>query len=317
MKKLFKLLVLLIAAGGILWFAKDHIHVFDTGRVEAAGSVTFNLGNVGTGPMFTFSNIAPGFSESKTITVQNGDTVGRTIGVKATKSAPGDLDSGLEVTITEGSTILYGPKSLSEFYTDSSTINGVTLSTVAPNGSTSYVLTVTFPTSKGNEYQNQTTAFDLSFGLVTEVPLACEGIRFNKTIFGTSGNDNLHGTTGNDLIVGLEGNDKIDSGVGNDCIVGGSGTNTINGGVGNDIITGGFANKINAGTGDDVIVGGNGNDTIDGGTGKDKITSLGGDDKIQGGVGNDEIDGGTGSNSIDGGTGKDTCTNGVKKHCEM
>lgn len=314
MKRLLKITVLLIIAIPIGWYAKDNIKVLSQiSRVDAAGSVTFDLGVAPNAPIFTFQNIAPGFSQSKTVTVHNGDTAARLIGVKGVNTGgTGSLENAMSLVITENGNPVYGgqstPKTLADFFNESNSINGITLSTVNPGASTEYVFTITFLPESGNEYQNTTLTFDLTFGLVTDIPQACSGMKFTKTIYGTGGNDNLRGTTGNDLIISFDGDDRIDGGVGDDCIVAGGGNNRIQGGVGNDVILGG--GTIDAGVGNDTVYGSANDDTIDAGVGNDYVYGGAGNDHITAGVGNDYVDGGEGNDTLVGDVGNDTLIGG-------
>ncbi len=91
------------------------------------------------------------------------------------------------------------------------------------------------------------------------IPAECQGMGFDKVIFGTLGDDVITGTALRDLIFGLTGDDVVDGGPQADCIVGGSGNNTLRGGAGDDVILGG--------SGDDTIYSGPGRNHVDGGGG--------------------------------------------------
>lgn len=332
-----KLVALFILSFGIVWYAKENLLDILQKRVDAAGALSFNTGVANGQPIFSFSNISPGFSTSHNITAENSDTVARKTGVKGIKTSGGILDNALLIEIKQNGSTLYGPKMLSEFFSDSQTLNGVELSQLNPGQSAEYEFFVTFESSAGNEYQNQSLVFDLQFGIIGEdLPQACTGIKFSKTIYGTAGNDRIQGTTGNDLIYTFEGNDTIDGGVGNDCIISGPGNDTINGGVGNDVIDAGAGNDIvRAGVGNDRILGGSGEDKIYGDVGNDYIEGNDGNDQLWGGVGNDTLIGGLGNDSLDGevgndtlqggdgidnatgGVGKDMCEAEAKKTCEL
>ncbi|HRN96071.1 MAG TPA: calcium-binding protein [Candidatus Levybacteria bacterium] len=332
-----KLIALFAISFGIVMYAKENLINLFNNRVDAAGALTFNIGVPNGQPIFSFNNIAPGFSQTHTITANNGDSLTRTAGVKGVKTSSGILDEALLIEIKQNGTTLYGPKKLSEFFADSQTINGITLSNISQGASAQYAFIVTFDTTAGNVYQNQTLTFDLTFGIISaDIPAACEGIKFSKTIYGTAENDTLRGTVGNDLIIALEGNDTIDSGVGNDCIVAGAGNDTIDAGVGNDVIDAGDGNDtVRAGVGNDTAVGGagddrvygdvgndvlygnDGNDQIWGGVGDDTIQGDAGNDTMFGEVGNDTLIGGDGIDSATGAVGRDRCEAEVKNTCEL
>lgn len=345
MKKLLKLIILVILAIGIGWYAKDNLNLFARlDRVDAVGALTVNLGVPDGSPIFTFNNILPGFSQNHTVTVNNGDSVARQVGIKGFKTAgTGNLESQLDIVISENGTDLYGgtsttgAKTLEQFFTDSSSVNGVALSTVNPGVTTAYLITVTFKNSAGNAFQNTNVVFDLKFGIITQVPLACEGINFsaNSPIFGTAGNDSINGTNGNDLIITFEGNDNVNSGNGRDCVILGDGVDRANTGNGQDIVLGEagidtinsgndadivFAgddnDRVDAGVGNDTVHGDAGNDSLNGGAGNDSVMGDLGDDQLDGSSGNDSLIGGEGQDVTDGSSGSDSCSAESKMRCE-
>jgi Ca2+-binding RTX toxin-like protein len=84
---------------------------------------------------------------------------------------------------------------------------------------------------------------------------------FDKTLFGTDGDDWLYGGIGNDTLYGYSGNDVL---------VGGGGNDTLSGGDGNDVLIGGDGNDtLMASLGDDLLMGGAGINTLHGGLGND------------------------------------------------
>lgn len=304
--RVIKLVALLTITFGIVLFVKDNFAHLLNLRVDAAGALKFNLGVPNGRPIFTFNSFSPGDSTSKTVKANNGDSVTRIASVKGIKTFPGSLDQALTIEITHNGQILYGPKTLPEFFIDSESVNGVVLSSINAGDKAEYDFRITFAQNSGNEYQNQHVSFDLLFGIITDIPAVCDGIKFDKVIYGTAGNDKLKGTSGNDLIIGFEGNDTIDGGIGDDCIIGGAGNDKLSGGIGDDIIDGGDGNDdIQGGVGDDYLIGGNGNDKMDGGVGDDTMFGNDGNDKISGGVGDDKLYGGPGNDTLEGDVGND------------
>jgi Ca2+-binding RTX toxin-like protein len=111
---------------------------------------------------------------------------------------------------------------------------------------------------------------------------------FDKTLFGTNGddwlyggigNDTLYGYSGNDVLVGGWGNDILSAGDGNDALVGGDGDDTLMASLGDDLLMGG--------AGVNILHGGLGNDTywfdITGGAttaGENRVTIFESDDKF-------------------------------------
>lgn len=324
--------------------------------VQAVGDLTITWGVPEGDPIFVVSNMVPGQTETRTVGVSNGASASRPVGIKGIRTAGlGNIEDKLNIVIKEGLATLYGPTTLTQFFTDSSSTDSVPLSTLGPGGSTNYDIQVTFDPTAGNEYQSTSVVFDLKIGISIATPEACQNIVFSGLpIFGTSGNNIIHGTNGNDLIFALEGNDKVFGKLGDDCIVGAEGNDELRGEVGQDILIGGSGNDLliggnnedtifgengndeirgensedvlSGGAGDDKIIGGNADDQIDGGEGNDNIKSengadtvLGqaGNDKIDGGSGNDNLTGGAGTDSIDGKSGRDTCDGEIEIHCEI
>jgi len=95
---------------------------------------------------------------------------------------------------------------------------------------------------------------------------------FNKSLYGTTGDDSLSGADGDDSLYGYGGNDTLNGFRGND---------TIYGGDGNDLLTGY--------DGDDVLYGDNGNDVLYGGNGNDRLIPGSGNDYIYGDSGIDTL----------------------------
>lgn len=340
-KKIVNILIINLALLLVVSFIAPK--VFDSSTVQAIGDLSVDWGVPAGSPIFTISNFAPGQSQSHIVSVKNNATTTRPVGVRGVKtSETGSISNVLNITISQNGSDLYGgtagTKTLSQFFTESSNLNGIPLSLLPPSASTNYVFKVEFNQSAGNEFQGKSITFDLKIGISVDIPTACLGIHFaGDPIFGTQGNDTIHGTNGNDLIFGFEGNDQIDGGNGNDCIVVLDGNTKIKGGNGNDIIIAGNGNnKIDGGNGDDqitvgngknivegsngddIVTTGNGNNDVSGGNGIDRITTGNGNDNIRGDNGNDILIGGPGNDIINGGLGIDTCTGGeIVTNCEF
>ena len=150
------------------------------------------------------------------------------------------------------------------------------ISSLLPNQTDDYVITVTFKQSSGNEFQTTNVIFDIKIGIYVDIPAECAGISLSQIpIFGTRKADIIKGTAGNDLIVTFEGADVIHAGAGSDCIISGDGADVINAGDGHDAVV--------AGIGADVVNGDKGNDVISGGEGRDVINGQLGVDIADGG----------------------------------
>lgn len=305
---------------------------------RAVGDLSVDWGVPLGQPIFTVSDLAPGQTSSHTVKVFNGSNTIRPIGIRGSDTANvGSFSDALLLTISDNTKSLYGPVSLTKFFVDSTSPDGIYLSQLNSGDKTSYLFTITFDPSAGNLFQNKSIVFDINLGISVPIPEACREIKFSgPPIFGTQGNDRLDGTNGNDLIIGMEGNDTINGHGGNDCVVGGPGNDTISGNFGNDVLIGSDGNDtlngndgndlIDGGPGNDKLSGNNGNDALHGGSGSDLLEGGNGDDHLQGNAGNDKLYGNPGKDTLlgnedqdfaDGGLDKDTCVAESKTHCEL
>lgn len=309
---LFLIATLLYGNSGINIFQKSST-VFAVGDL----TVDWGIGTGNVGPIFNISNFAPGQDEDRDVLIINGSSSSRPVGIKAVRTGgSGDLESQLNIVISDGTTDVYGgtagAKTVEDFFNDSAGSDFVNLLTLAPSLSQSFNIKVTFDEDAGNAFQNTSVVFNLIIGIAVDVPAECSDINLSpNTIFGTSGNDRINGTTGNDLIFAFEGNDIVYGKGGDDCIVGGTGNDQLRGETGKDAILGEDGNDVLIGAvGNDVIVGSNGNDVIRGEDGNDVISGNDGNDSIFGGAGNDQINGGNNNDSIQGEGGNDIILGG-------
>lgn len=333
---LFLILITVFAYREVEWGS-----VFNN-TVLAVGDLTIDWGVPSGNPIFVINNMAPGEEESRPVVITNSAAVLRPVAVRGIKSSGSDgLGDVLEIVISNDANDLYGGtlgvKTLNQFFSDSTGINGIPLIDFNPGDIKNILFKVKFLETAGNEYQNLSLIFDIKIGITTEIPLECQNMALNgNVIYGTSGNDRIRGTLKNDLIYGFEGDDTIDGGNGADCIIGGLGNDKLGGGNGNDILLGNEgddtidggnnSDDIFGGIGNDTLEGGNGDDKIAGGDGKDKLNGGNGKDLLSGGVGNDEMNGGNGNDNLqgdgdndkaDGWLGTDTCVAEVKIRCEL
>lgn len=330
--------------------------------VRASGDLTIIWGVPDGDSIFVIANAAPGDVQERIVTVSNGAGSSRQVGIKAIKTAgSGNIESVLNVVISEGVTDLYGgstsggPKTLAQFFSESSSLEFIPLSTLLAGASTNYKIKITFDPSAGNEFQNTSVTFDLQIGTGFQVPEECLELNLSTTpIFGTAGNDTIHGTQKSELIMTFEGNDKVFGKSGDDCIIGGEGNDQLRGELGSDVILGEGGNdfligalgkdiifgglgddqirgevgddslfgeagndNIKGGTDTDIISGGTGNDTLDGEAGNDTINGDEDNDSLKGSSGNDNLIGGTGNDTANGSSGTDTCVAEVETSCEF
>ena len=319
--KVIRITVLLLFITTLIYFNGGLHLVNKSSTAFAVGDLTIDWGVPSGQPIFVVSNMLPGDSESRSVSITNESNFVRPVGIRGVNiSETASMSGILNFSINDESNQLYGPdKTLNDFIEDSNDISGLFLFNINPNETKTINFTTLFPTTAGNEYQNAEIIFDLIIGISSEIPSECLNIKFTgQPIYGTSGNDKIKGTNGNDLIIVFEGNDTVNASNGNDCIVGGEGNDKLNGSNGNDVII--------AGPGNDTVDGSNGNDRIFGGDGNDKLNGKNGNDYIEGGEGNDTITGGNGNDTLYGNNGNDKvkgdlgtdeCDAEIKQSCEL
>ncbi len=293
-KGYFKLIGVVILIGLFISQSRTIMAIFEPHQVYAVGDLTIDwgIGSGNVGPIFTVADMAPGNSQSRSVTIHNGSTTVRPIAIKGLKTNVSVLDSAFIISIKDGGTTLYS-KSLNTFFTESATPTGIYIMDIVPGGTKVLAITTLFQQSAGNTYQNKKLTFDLIFGIAVTIPEECQQIDLTGKfpIYGTVKSDVITGTPGNDVIFSLEGNDTVLGKAGNDCIVGGAGADILSGEAGNDTLTAG-----------------DGIDTLSGGAG---------DDRLSGGNGNDTIVGGTGVDNANGDAGRDTCVAETRMQCEL
>jgi len=287
-KKYLKILILIFALGSLLfWIVKNRSSAY------AGGSLTIDWGVPSGEAIFVINNFLPGEKVEREVAITNNTTDTKPIGVRGIKTSEiANLSTVLDFAVFSNGVDLYGgsagKKSLFQFFADSALPDGVFLFNLNPGETKKIKFSVKFLEGAGNEFQGSSLVFDLVLGVSRQIPGECRVLRFEKIIYGTSGNDNLKGSNGNDLIFGFEGNDKINGSNGNDCLVGGSGDDRLGGSNGNDIILGNEGNdQIDGSNGGDLIFGGSGNDIIEASNGNDRVEGGEGDDRIKGGNNNE------------------------------
>lgn len=337
----YKFLTILISVFVLVFaFTQTNIlsnFVRNNSTAQAVGDLVIDWGVPSGQPIFTVNNLMPGNLESRIVKIENHASSPRPIGIRGVKTSDSDsLSEVLNITIIENGAILYGPKKLSEFFSESQEIDGLYLAMLSANSSTEYQFKIDFDSGAGNDYQEKSIIFDLQIGLSIRIPPECRQMQFDRIIYGTEGNDNLRGTNYRDLIFGLEGHDQIDGANEKDCLVGGQGNDRLdgsnaedvlygqegddylNGSNGIDLLIGGQGNDtLKASNGDDKLYGNEGDDNLEGSNGDDLLEGNEGDDKLDGGNGNDTLIGATGTDSANGGLGIDNCEAETKTKCEL
>jgi len=171
--RILRILILTIIVSGVFYLSGVWDRLFNPSTVRAFGDLIVDFHVPINTAIFNVTNFAPGDpSETRPIDVTNNGTVARFIAVKGIrKSGIGNdpkIESALVMSIKDGSSVIYGPKKLSEFLTESANPNGVKLNIInAAGGQKNYGFQVTFPSSAGNDFQAKSVIFDLTFGVIT------------------------------------------------------------------------------------------------------------------------------------------------------
>jgi preprotein translocase subunit SecG len=143
------------------------------GSVQAIEGLTIQFQNGNNQPLFSEANFLPGESVSRWVEVINETGQTQPIAAEAI-NFPGfpnpnnvpidDLSRVLEITISQNTTDLYGGskgfKSLFNFYEDGETF----LSNVSDGSMVQYDFIISFPPEAGNDWQEETTYFDILVG---------------------------------------------------------------------------------------------------------------------------------------------------------
>lgn len=120
-------------------------------------------------PMFSDTNLSPGKSMSRSITIENTDNTAHSIGIKTDNLATQNLSLAniIDITITRDGMPIYGldsptgKKNLANFFTD----DVVSLNKLLPGGKGIYDFILRMDETAGDEYQGQLVKFDLLTGI--------------------------------------------------------------------------------------------------------------------------------------------------------
>jgi len=129
------------------------------GNQFAAATLTMSNDKSTSASLISLSNMVPGDSASRTVTITNSGSVGFTYtGVSSTGASTllwSDTTNGLQVTVTRGATTLY-----------TGALSGLTLAaspTVAASGTDTLTFLFSLPTSAGNTFQGLTQTFTITY----------------------------------------------------------------------------------------------------------------------------------------------------------
>lgn len=122
-------------------------------------------------PLFRVLNMMPGEVEQRVVKVSNYKKKAVTVSVKSKKRwETGNLGEKLRLTISRGNEVVYGPKSLWQFFGDSAKPAGLFLLSLGSGKEAEFVFKVELEPTTGNEYQGKGVIFDLKMGSVYKLP---------------------------------------------------------------------------------------------------------------------------------------------------
>jgi len=122
------------------------------------------------GPIFSLDDFKPGDCVEKTVKVKNGKNQSVKVFGVNTVSENSILPDVTNIQIWAGSTSIYGPKTLNQFFLDSAPTAGLYLSTVPAKSVIIYKFKACFDINAGNDYQKLKVVFDLTFGINITAP---------------------------------------------------------------------------------------------------------------------------------------------------
>ncbi len=174
-KLLTRLLTIFISV--VLIFVGSNLSgVSQSSTVHASGDLTVDFHVPPGNPIFTINNMAPGDSQNKNVDVTNNTTTPKLVSVKGIRiggvGSDPKIETVLELIIKDGSTPVYGngsstgPKTLTNFFADSANPDAIFLNIIPASGHKTYNFEITFPTTGGNEFQQKSVIFDLTFGTI-------------------------------------------------------------------------------------------------------------------------------------------------------
>jgi len=257
-KRIF-IIILIILGVAVAAVARTLIDPADFNTFASVGDLTTDWGGVqAPNAMFFVTNMLPGDSVTKTLTVTNTGSGIKPLGIRAEKksrSGEEDFPTKLLLQIYDNGTKIFD-SSLSGLFTQSLNNGYIDFADLAPGATGHYRFDVTFDPNAGNPYQQDSVVFDLILGIAVEVPAECQNIAALpnvKFIFGTDKKETLTGGNYPNIIFGFGGDDVLNGNNLQDCLIGGNGDDKLHGNNKDDVLIGG------AGT--DDLFGNNGTDT--------------------------------------------------------
>lgn len=188
-------LSLIIGFAGFVGFAR-------TTAAQTLDAGVLRIEYPGSGALFSASNIAPGYSETKTVTVTNTGTLPHSFSI-ATEGSLGELADVLRIEVKVlGSTVW--DRTIAEIAKNPN--SNVVVGSLAPGATTSVEFIAKLPTGVGNDYQGKTTlSFSFVMGNESTDQVEPSGGGTTLSTGGSSGSTGVSGGTTGDVSGGTEG----------------------------------------------------------------------------------------------------------------
>jgi hypothetical protein len=146
-------------------------------------SISVNWGSLA--PDFTIfmePDMKPCDHLERSISISNLNSLSRPITIRGIKTVEEKgFSQILEIKIYKDGQLVYGPKTLKQFFIESLNVSGISLGTLAGNSTSTYKIVVDFPCEAGNEYQKAKLVFKLKIGKLLTVPSPCPCTCYRNT----------------------------------------------------------------------------------------------------------------------------------------
>ena len=141
-----------------------------------SSNISVNWGSLA--PNFTIymePDMKPCDHLERSITITNHGLTNRQLTIRGTKTAEEkNFSQVLDIKIFKDNALVYGPKTLKQFFIESMGVSGVPLGSLAGNSTSTYKIVVDFPCAAGNEYQRAKLVFNLKIGKILTLPPSCQ-----------------------------------------------------------------------------------------------------------------------------------------------